>query len=167
MWPLKRQWRRLGQRQKGRIHTVKTKAIGYWLATLLLVFGVLSGGVAELFRLRGNVEGMVHLGYPLYFITIIGFWKVLGSIALLVPGFPRLKEWAYAGIFFNMTDAAASHAACGDAAWHVIVTLVCSRACFLGASAAKPCARSAILHKSAGPVHEAVCSAGRDLDSHS
>jgi hypothetical protein len=43
--------------------------------------------VAELFRLRGNVEGMVHLGYPLYFITIIGFWKVLGSIALLVPGF--------------------------------------------------------------------------------
>lgn len=103
---------------------MKTKAIGYWLATLLLVFGVLSGGVAELFRLRGNVEGMVHLGYPLYFITIIGFWKVLGSIALLVPGFPRLKEWAYAGIFFNMTDAAASHAACGDAAWHVIVTLV-------------------------------------------
>ena len=103
---------------------MKIKAIGYWLATLLLVFGVLSGGVAELFRLRGNVEGMVHLGYPLYFIMIIGFWKVLGSIALLAPGFPRLKEWAYAGVFFNMTGAAASHAARGDAVWHMIVTLV-------------------------------------------
>jgi hypothetical protein len=56
---------------------------------------------------------------------MIGFWKVLGSLALLVPRFPgRLKEWAYAGIFFNMTGAAASHGVCGDAAWHVMVTLI-------------------------------------------
>jgi hypothetical protein len=87
------------------------------------VFTIGSGGGAELARLRNNVEGIVHLGYPLYFITIIGFWKVLGAIALLVPGFPRLKEWAYAGTFFNMTGAAASHAVCGDATWHVVVTL--------------------------------------------
>jgi hypothetical protein len=66
---------------------------------------------------------MVHLGYPSYFVTIIGCWKVLGTVALLVPHFPRLKEWAYAGIFFNMTGAAVSHAVCGDAAWHVAVTL--------------------------------------------
>ena|SRR5712692_3839410 len=103
--------------------TMKTKVIGYWLTTSVLVFGVLSGGVAELARRPENAEGMVHLGYPLYFITIIGFWKVLGSMALLAPRFPRVKEWAYAGIFFNMTGAAASHAMCGDAAWHVIVTL--------------------------------------------
>jgi len=86
------------------------------------VFAVLSGGVAELTRRPENVDGMVHLGYPLYFVTIIGFWKVLESIALLAPRLPRLKEWAYAGIFFNMTGAAASHAACSDAVWHVIVT---------------------------------------------
>lgn len=74
------------------------------------------------FTLKGNVEGMLLLGYPLYFMTILAVWKVLGSIALLVPRFPRLKEWAYAGIFFNMTGAALSHAVCGDASWHVMYT---------------------------------------------
>jgi uncharacterized membrane protein len=103
---------------------VKMKAFGYWATTALLVFGMLSGGVAELARRRDNVDGIVHLGYPVYLVTVIGFWKVLGSLALLVPRFPRLKEWAYAGIFFNMTGAAASHAVCGDAAWHVMVTLI-------------------------------------------
>ena len=69
---------------------------------------------------------MVLLGYPVYFIMIIGYWKVLGGIALLVPRLPRLKEWAYAGIFFNMTGAAVSHAVSGDYgiyAFHLIVTL--------------------------------------------
>ena len=64
----------------------------------------------------------MFLGYPVYFLAIIGTWKVLGTIALLVPRFPRLKEWAYAGIFFNMTSAAISHAASGDAAWHMFYT---------------------------------------------
>jgi uncharacterized membrane protein YphA (DoxX/SURF4 family) len=100
-----------------------TKAI-YWTVTAMLAFGVLSGGVAELARLPQNVEGTVHLGYPLYFVTIIGFWKVLGGIAVVLPRSPRLKEWAYAGIFFNMTGAAVSHAASGDAMWHLIVTLL-------------------------------------------
>jgi len=103
---------------------MKTKAIVYWVTTAFLVFALLSGGAAELARRRENVEGLAHLGYPLYFVTIIGLWKALGAIALLVPRFPRLKERAYAGIFFNMTGAAASHAVSGDAAWHVIVTLV-------------------------------------------
>jgi hypothetical protein len=57
---------------------------------------------------------MVQLGYPVYLLTILGVWKLLGAIALLVPRFPRLKEWAYAGIFFEMTGAAASWALCGD-----------------------------------------------------
>ncbi len=99
---------------------MKTKGIVYWVTTAFLAFVLLSGGAAELARRRENVEGLVHLGYPLYFVTIIGVWKVLGAIALLVPRFPRLKEWAYAGIFFNITGAAVSHAVCGDAAWHVI-----------------------------------------------
>jgi len=59
-------------------------------------------------------EVLQHLGYPVYLLKILGWWKPLGAIALLVPRFPRLKEWAYAGIFFNMTGAAASHIARGD-----------------------------------------------------
>jgi uncharacterized membrane protein YphA (DoxX/SURF4 family) len=100
--------------------TIRTKAIGYWTTTAMLAFALLSGGAAELARRADNVEGMLHLGYPLYFITIIGFWKVLGGIALLAPRFPRLKEWAYAGAFFNMTGAVASHAVCGDSVGHLI-----------------------------------------------
>jgi len=102
---------------------MKPKVIGYWSTTILLAFALLSGGAAEIARQRETIEGMVHLGYPGYFVMIIGFWKVLGAIALLAPGLLLLKEWAYAGVFFNMTGAAVSHAVCGDPAWHVIVTL--------------------------------------------
>jgi hypothetical protein len=98
-----------------------TKVIGYWATTAMVAFAMLSGGAAELAKQRETVEGMVLLGYPLYFIRIIGFWKLLGGIVLLAPRFPRLKEWAYAGIFFNMTGAAVSHAVTGAAAWHVMV----------------------------------------------
>ncbi len=103
---------------------MKWKSISYWVITGMVAFFIGSGGAAELARLPGNVEGLVHLGYPPYFATIIGFWKVLGAIAILVPGFPRLKEWAYAGIFFNMTGAAATAVFVGAAPWHVIVDLV-------------------------------------------
>lgn len=98
------------------------KVIGYWTTTVLLAFAVLSGGAAELARRSDNISGLVQLGYPVYFATIIGFWKVLGGITILAPRLPRLKEWAYAGICFNMTGAAVSHAVSGDATWHVIVT---------------------------------------------
>jgi len=92
----------------------------------VLALAALSGGVAELLQAQNNVEGMLRLGYPLYFMKILGFWKVLGAIAILVPNFPRLKEWAYAGLFFNMTGAAASHVAAADYgryAFHVLVPL--------------------------------------------
>ncbi len=105
---------------------MKRKVIGYWAATAILAFVMLSGGVGELTHSWGTLETVTLLGYPVYFLTIIGLWKVLGGIALLVPGFPRLKEWAYAGIFFNMTGAAVSHASSGDYgiyAFHLIVTL--------------------------------------------
>ena len=103
---------------------MKTKAIAYWTATAILIFTMGSGGAAELAHLPATIEGLVRLGYPEYFVTIIGFWKVVGAIALLVPRFPRLKEWAYAGIFFNMTGAAVSNAVCGMAVWHVIVDII-------------------------------------------
>ena len=103
------------------------KAIAYWSATVILALGVLSGGAGQLAQQPETVAGIMKLGYPLYFVTILGVWKVLGGIALLVPRFPRVKEWAYAGIFFEMTGAAASHAACADygaGAFHVIVPLL-------------------------------------------
>jgi uncharacterized membrane protein YphA (DoxX/SURF4 family) len=106
---------------------MSARSIAYWMTTALLVFSILSGGLAELFLVPGNVQGIILLGYPTYFIALIGLWKVLGSIALLAPRFPRLKEWAYAGIFFNVTGAAISHAIMRDYGaygFHVIVNLV-------------------------------------------
>ena len=103
------------------------KAMAYWVCTAILAFCIGSGGIAEFLQLPGNVEGIVHvLGYPLYFVSMLGFCKILGVIVLLAPGFPRLKEWAYAGIFFNVTCAVASHAAIGDYgayAFHILVNL--------------------------------------------
>ena len=93
---------------------MRAKKIGYWVATALVAFVLLSGGAAQLARMPQNVEGMVHLGYPVYLLGILGFWKVLGGIAILAPRFPRLKEWAYAGAFFDLTGAAASHFFTGD-----------------------------------------------------
>jgi len=101
---------------------MNSKGIGYWATTALVAFAVVSGGAAELARRPDNIEGLVKLGYPAYLATIIGFWKVLGGIAIHAPRLPRLKEWAYAGIFFNMSGAAVTHAVSHDATWHVIVT---------------------------------------------
>jgi uncharacterized membrane protein YphA (DoxX/SURF4 family) len=67
---------------------------------------------------------MTHLGYPAYFMTILGFWKVLGGAAILLPGFPLLKEWAYAGMIFDLAGASASHVASGDVAFHILTPLV-------------------------------------------
>jgi uncharacterized membrane protein YphA (DoxX/SURF4 family) len=84
----------------------------------------MSGGVAQLAHVQGVVDGFVKLGYPPYFVTILGFWKVAGAIAILVPRFPRLKEWAYAGIFFDLTGAAASSAAVHGGAFHMLAPLI-------------------------------------------
>ncbi|MDI1428631.1 DoxX family protein [Polyangium sorediatum] len=102
----------------------KARTIAYWVATGLLGFAFAAGGLGDLSRSPQVMEGMTHLGYPPYFATILGAWKVLGAVALLVPRFPRLKEWAYAGIIFDLTGAAASHAASGDPAGKVITPLV-------------------------------------------
>ena len=104
---------------------MKTTNAARWGITAILVFVMFSGGIGELTGQWGTLDTARVLGYPAYFLTIIGVWKVLGSLALLAPGFPKLKEWACAGIFFNMTGAAASHALAGDwgpYAFHVTVT---------------------------------------------
>lgn len=92
----------------------KRNKIIYWIATIWLSLGMVSTGIVQLIKLKEEVEMMGHLGYPLYFLTIIGVWKILGVIAILVPKFPLIKEWAYAGFFFVMSGAVFSHFAVGD-----------------------------------------------------
>ena len=102
----------------------KRKDIWFWIVTGLLSFCILSGGLAQALQVKGVVEGFKPLGYPTYFISIIGVWKVLGIIAILIPGFKLLKEWAYAGIFFTMTGAVISHIASNDIHPQIIAPVV-------------------------------------------
>ena len=102
----------------------KLKTIAYWGATSLTALAFFTGGLADLARGPAMVNGMAHLGYPSYFMLILGAWKVLGALAVVAPRFPRLKEWAYAGMAFDLTGAALSHAAVGDPAGKVLVPLV-------------------------------------------
>ncbi len=102
----------------------KAKTIGYWVTTGFLALGAFAGGAGQLARAPANVEGVVTLGYPVYLLTILGTWKLLAAAALLAPGLPRLKEWAYAGLFFVFTGAAASHLACRDFTWRAIPSTV-------------------------------------------
>lgn len=108
--------------------TTKARNIVYWITTGLVAFFIGGGGVGQLWQFAANPHGMVPiLRYPMYFFAILGVWKVLGTIAILVPRYPRLKEWAYAGIFFDLTGAVASIAACGvygAYAFHIIAPLV-------------------------------------------
>ena len=101
----------------------RAKTIGYWLTTGLLVF-CMTGGIFEMLGFKTTMDGILRLGYPAYIIPALGLGKVLAILAILWPGLPRLKEWAYAGIFFNMMGAFVSHVAHRDAAWSIVVTLV-------------------------------------------
>ncbi|WP_302901585.1 DoxX family protein [Mucilaginibacter sp. BT774] len=102
----------------------KRKLIWYWIITILLSFCIFSGGLAQALQVQGVVQGFKPLGYPTYFISVIGVWKVLGIIAILIPGFKLLKEWAYAGIFFTMTGAVISHIASNDIHAQIIAPIV-------------------------------------------
>ena len=94
----------------------KRNKIIYWIATIWLSLGMLSTGIVQLLKTEEEVDMMTHLGYPVYFLTIIGVWKILGVVAVLVPKFPLLKEWAYAGFFIAMSGAVISHLLIGDEA---------------------------------------------------
>ena len=94
----------------------KRNRIIYWIATIWLSLGMLSTGVVQLLRTEDEVAMFTRLGYPVYFLTIIGVWKILGVIAILIPKFPLLKEWAYAGFFIAMSGAIVSHLINGDEA---------------------------------------------------
>lgn len=102
---------------------MKGKAIAYWLCTAIIAFAIGSGGLAQVLRVPQSVEGMRALGYPLHFIVELGIWKVLGALTLLAPGLRLVKEWAYAGIFFDLTGAIVTAAANASAAFHIIAPL--------------------------------------------
>lgn len=97
----------------------KMKITGYWIATGIVSFELLLGGVMALVHGRNMLIGepldtvMQNLSYPLYLLTILGVSKPLAGIVLLIPGFPRLKEWAYAGTFISLIGALVSDALCG------------------------------------------------------
>lgn len=99
------------------------KRVAYWVCTGLVVFFIGSGGVAYAMQVPDVVQGVVALGFPAHFVVLLGVWKVLGSIAIVVPGFPLIKEWAYAGIMFDLTGAASASLATGGEWWHAAAPL--------------------------------------------
>lgn len=91
----------------------KSHKIIYWIATVWLALGMVSTGIVQLIKMQEEIDNFNSLGYPLYLMTIIGAWKIAGVVAVLLPKFPLLKEWAYAGFFFAMSGAVVSHIAVG------------------------------------------------------
>lgn len=94
----------------------KRNKIIYWVATLWLTLGMTATGIVQLMQSKEETDRMSELGYPIYLLTLLGIWKLLGVITVLIPRFPLLKEWAYAGFFFAMSGALFSHFAVNDPA---------------------------------------------------
>jgi DoxX-like family len=92
----------------------RLRSILYWSFTVVVAFELAAGALWDLLRIEFVRVVLTHLGYPQYLLIILGVWKVPGALALLVPRFPRLKEWAYAGTFFDYTGATASHFLAGQ-----------------------------------------------------
>ena len=86
----------------------------YWVSTVWLALGMVSTGIVQIIKMKEEADNFSNLGYPTYLMTLLGVWKILGVIAVLIPKFPLLKEWAYAGFFFAMSGAIISHLAVGD-----------------------------------------------------
>jgi len=105
----------------------KRNKIIYWIASIWLALGMVATGAVQLFKGKegqGGVDMITHLGYPVYLLTLLGVWKILGVVAVLIPKFPLLKEWAYAGFFFVMTGAIFSHVASGDPVSEIFPSLL-------------------------------------------
>ncbi|HWO08931.1 MAG TPA: DoxX family protein [Polyangiaceae bacterium] len=103
---------------------MKARKLGYWVATGLVALAFGMGGVMDALRSPEVLAGMAHLGYPAHFALLLGVWKILGAVAVAVPGFARVKEWAYAGMFIDLTGAAVAHASAGDPAGNVLTPLL-------------------------------------------
>ncbi|QEC76442.1 DoxX family protein [Mucilaginibacter ginsenosidivorax] len=105
----------------------KRNKIIYWVATIWLALGMISTGIVQLLKMKegqGGADSIAHLGYPVYLLTILGVWKFLGVVTVLIPKLPLIKEWAYAGFFFVMTGAIFSHLASGDGVKEIFPSLL-------------------------------------------
>ncbi|MGD0678544.1 MAG: DoxX family protein [Polyangiaceae bacterium] len=103
--------------------------MGYWVSTGLVAMMLLPAGVGQV--TLQNAQGFVRLGYPVYFMVLLGVWKLVGGVVLLVPRLPRVKEWAYAGVFIDFSSAAISDAVRGGSVGHVIAPIVCTAILFV------------------------------------
>ncbi|MES2587550.1 MAG: DoxX family protein [Bacteroidota bacterium] len=101
----------------------RTKII-YWVATIFLSIGMLAGGIQQMLQIGGYNEIVTKLGYPLDLLSILGTWKILGVIVILIPKFLLVKEWAYAGFFFAMSGAAISHIVVGQPFTEALPSLI-------------------------------------------
>ena len=109
----------------------KRKKISYWVATVWLALGMLSTGIVQIIKNEEEVKNIEHLGFPVYVLTLIGIWKILGVIAILIPKYPLLKEWTYAGLFFNLTGAIFSHISVGNSFDKVFPSLLLLTLCLV------------------------------------
>jgi uncharacterized membrane protein YphA (DoxX/SURF4 family) len=104
---------------------LKTRSVIYWISTVLIALAYIFGGISQVMRSPESVEGIVHhLGYPMHFLILLGVWKFLGGVAILVPRFPLVKEWAYAGMFIDATAASVALASAHDSVFQIIAPLV-------------------------------------------
>ena len=92
----------------------RSRLIVYWVATVFVAGNAAWAGTADLLRMQPLFGILLHLGFPAYFAALLGVWKLLGAVALVAPRQPLLKEWAYAGMFFDFSAALVAHAALGD-----------------------------------------------------
>jgi len=106
---------------------IKRNKIIYWISTIWLALGMLSTGIVQLVKAKegqGGVDMIIHLGYPVYLLTLLAMCKILGVAILLIPKYRLLKEWAYAGFIFMMSGAIYSHTASGDAMNELLPSLL-------------------------------------------
>ncbi|MBX9734370.1 MAG: DoxX family protein [Chitinophagaceae bacterium] len=87
---------------------MKSVKIIYWTSTIVFAVFMAFTAIPSLMGVKEAMDAMAQLGYPVYFVKFISVAKILGAIALLVPGFPKIREWAYAGLFFDLMGAAFS-----------------------------------------------------------
>jgi len=124
--------------------TAGAASIAYWICTALTAFFFVSGGLAYALAVPDVVDGVTVLGFPVYFVRMLGVWKVLGGLAILAPGLPRVKEWAYAGILFDLIGASVASSVMGAAIgaewWHVLAPMMVA-AIMAGSWALRPSSR--------------------------
>lgn len=130
---------------------ITARAIAYWATTALVAAEMAVGGVWDVLRTPQAREATERLGYPEYFLGILGVWKLLGAVALLAPGFPRLKEWAYAGAVFHYTGAVASLLAAREADPGTLAYLILLTGLTAASWALRPPARRDLAPSRTGP----------------